>query len=127
MVNTHAPHLVPAKTLWFTLLTGPVAWVADEGIALVIEANVCSGPVHAAPGIARVTLVIVALAALVGVALAALTAMRSLRAMDSEDHAVSTRLERSRFLMIAALLLAGVAAFGVTLRLIAALAGIVCG
>ncbi len=127
MVNTHAPHLVSARTLWLTLLAGPIAWVADEGIALVIEANVCSGPVHAAPGIARVTLVVVALAALAAIALAALTAVRSLRSLDSGDHAVSIRLERSRFLTIAALLLAGVAAFGVTLRLIAALAGIVCG
>ncbi|CAN5882618.1 hypothetical protein BH11GEM1_BH11GEM1_22830 [soil metagenome] len=127
MVNAHAQHLVSTRTSWLTLLAGPIAWMADEGIALVIEANVCSGPVHATPGVARVALVVVALAALAGIALAALTATRALRAMDSGDHADSVRLERSRFLTIAALLLAGVAAFGVALRLVAVLAGVVCG
>lgn len=112
---------------WFALLAGPIAWVLDEGIALVIEANTCVGGAHSAPALARVALIVTGLLALCLIGAGAAAAMRAHRSMDSGDRPAAIRVERSRFLAAAAFLLAGVSAFGVLLRLIAALSGGVCG
>ena len=112
------------RTRWLVVLAGPLAWVTDEGIALVIEADVCSANVRHAPAAAQLILVGVAVVALAAILLGAASALRTRRLLDGATASVQT--ERAGFLALAALLLAGVSAFGVLLRLIASLAGGVC-
>lgn len=111
--------------LWGALLAGPIAWLLDEGVALLIEATVCSGAHPVAP-VARMALVAVGITALACIAAGALVATRSRGVPDGTNGETSIRVERSRFLAMAALLLAAVSGFGVLLRLVTALAGAVC-
>ena len=112
------------RTRWLVVLAGPLAWMIDEGIALVIEADVCSANVRHAPAAAQTILIGLAVAALAAIMLGAASALRTRRLLDVATTSVQT--ERAGFLALAALLLAGVSAFGVLLRLIASLAGGVC-
>jgi len=109
---------------WLIVLAGPLAWIADESIALVIDAGVCSASTGRAPAAAQVLLIAVAVVALGVTILGASSALRLHRSIG--DEATSIRAERTRFLAIAGVLLAGVSGYGVLLRLLAALAGGVC-
>lgn len=125
MVMDAAPRLVAPRAMWLALLAGPVAWILDEGISLLIEADVCSRA--AAPGATavRLALIVVGVVALGVMGIGVRSAMKSLRFLESGQRAVA--VERLRFLAIATLLLAAVCAFGVTLRVVAAVVGSVCG
>ena len=112
------------RTRWLVVLAGPLAWAIDEGVALVIEADVCSANLRHAPAAAQLILVGVAVVALAAILLGAASALRTRRLLDGATASVET--ERTGFLAVAALLLAGISAFGVVLRLIASLAGGVC-
>lgn len=125
MVMVARERAVSSIALWGALLSGPVAWLLDEGIALLIEATTCSGA-HPAAVSVRVGLVAVGFAALACIGGGALVATRLLQAMNGGEAQASIRLERSRFLAMAALLLGGVSAFGVLLRLVTAFMGEVC-
>lgn len=113
------------RVLWFIVLGGPMAWLLDESIALVIEAGVCGGATRATPGYARPLLVIVALAAVVAAGAATMTARRSLRAAG-DDAAAPRHEERARFMTVTGLLIGVLALFGIVLRLVASLMSPLC-
>ena len=113
----------PVQIRWLVMLAGPLAWAIDEAIALVIEADVCSATTSRVPGATQAVLIAIALAALCAIAFGAASALRTRRSLD---NATSARAERTRFIVLAALLLGGVSAFGVVLRLVASLVGGVC-
>ncbi len=111
---------VTPRALWIAVLAGPLAWTLDEGIALVIEARACAGPLRATAPLVPVTLVIVAIIALIVVAGGVLSARRSLRSVDG--GAAETRsADRMRFVIRAGILLAALAAYGIVLRLVTSL------
>jgi hypothetical protein len=115
------------RALWFALLAGPVAWLTDESIALLVDANACSGTLHATPGaLVRVGLAILGMVSLAAIAAGMIWAARMLsdpRRLGSIAPAVA---ERIRFLAICALLLGALGAFGVLLRLATSLSAPVC-
>lgn len=111
---------VTPRALWIAVLAGPLAWVFDEGVALVIEARACAGPLRVVAPLVPVTLSIVAIMALVVVAGGVLSARRSLRTLDG--GAVDARsAERMRFVIRAGILLAALGAYGIVLRLLTSL------
>jgi hypothetical protein len=118
MVASAVAPVVSPRALWFAVLAGPVAWLLDESIALIIAANACSGPVHSPSAVVRPVLAMVAVAALLCNGLGAVTARRILRAFRERTERADLRI---RFLAIGALMLCGVTAFGIVLRLLAAL------
>lgn len=118
-----ARHTGAVRLRWLVVLAGPLAWAIDEAIALVIEADVCSATAPHSSVPTQSVLVAIALAALGAIALGAVSALRTRRALDAST---SLRDGRMRFIAVAALLLAGVSAFGVVLRLVASLVGGVC-
>lgn len=116
---------VASPLLWFVVLGGPLAWLLDESIALVIAARVCGSAAGGTPGYARVVLVIVALTALAVVVAALTRGWRWLR--STRDRGAASRREgRIRFMVVAGLLISGLALFGVALRLVASLASSIC-
>lgn len=108
---------VTARALWIAAVAGPLAWVFDEGVALVIEAHACAGPLRAASALVPVTLSVVALLALCVDAVGILAARRSLRVLE-QTAADARSSERMRFVARAGILLAGLAAYGIVLRLV---------
>ena len=112
------------RTRWLAVLAGPLAWALDEGIALVIDADVCATNARHVPAATQVALIALAVAALAIIVVGALSALRMYRSID--EDASSIRAERTRFMAMGALLLAGVSGYGVILRLLAALAGGLC-
>ena len=112
------------RTRWLVVLAGPLAWVIDEGIALVIEADVCSAGARRAPPITEPVLIALAVVALGAMMLAARSALRMRR--SNERAPTSTHAENAEFLALAGLLLAGISAFGVLMRLVATFASGPC-
>lgn len=128
MVARAGTSLPATRSLWFAVLAGPLAWVLDESIGLLVEANVCSGPLHQPPAmLVHATQAITSLIALGVVGLGVLTARRWLREMESSGEPVAVAVDRTRFLAHAGLLLATLGAFGIVLRLISSLTAPVCG
>lgn len=128
MVARSTTGLPATRSLWFAVLAGPLAWLVDESVGLLVEVNVCSGPLHQPP----VTLVhavqaITSLVALGVIALGVATARRWLRETDAGGEPVAVSVDRMRFLAHAGLLLATLGAFGIVLRLISSLTAPVCG
>jgi hypothetical protein len=118
MVVVGAVPVVSPRALWFAVLGGPIAWLLDESIALVITASVCAGPMHSSSTIIRPALVLVAVGALLCDGIAAITARGILRASRERTDRAGQRVT---FLAMGALMLCGVTAFGIVLRLVAAL------
>lgn len=113
-------------SLWLALVSGPLAWLLDEGICLVITANVCSGPLHVVP----TWLVVpvfggVGLLALAAIAIGTLTA-RGWMDDRRADARPAIAVERAQFLAHAAVLLGSLSAFGVLLRMMSAFASPAC-
>ena len=106
---------VTARALWIAVLGGPLAWVLDEGVALVIEARACAGPLRAASPLVPVMLSVVAVVALCGVVGGVHSANRSLRFLR-QTGADPRSAERTRFIARAGILLGGLAAYGIVLR-----------
>ena len=79
---------VTPRALWIAVLAGPVAWMFDEGVALVIEARACAGPLRAAAPLAPVALSIVAIVALFVVAGGLGSARQSLRLLQETPEDV---------------------------------------
>lgn len=125
----HAGTRLPAtRSLWFAVLAGPLAWLVDESIGLLVEANVCSGPLHQPPVmLVHATQAITSLIALGVVALGVVTARRWLRELEPGGDPVAVAVDRTRFLAHAGLLLATLGTFGIVLRLISSLTAPVCG
>jgi hypothetical protein len=125
----HAGTSLPAtRSLWFAVLAGPLAWVMDESIGLLVEVNVCSGPIHQPPvALVHATQAITSLVALGVVALGVIAARRWLRDMEARGEPVAVAVDRTRFLAHAGLLLAALGTFGIVLRLISSLTSPVCG
>jgi hypothetical protein len=113
------------RTVWLSLLAGPVAWAVDESIALVIAAGSCGSPGRSASA-GYVATVVVALVALGVVAFAALSAHRLWQRMDDSGGELSLGAERTRFMAAAALIVAAITGFGILLRLVSALTGLPC-
>jgi hypothetical protein len=113
------------RTRWLAVLAGPLAWALDEGIALVIDADVCATNARHVPALTQVILIALAVLALAVMLAGATSAWRMYRSVD--EGAGSIRAERTRFMALGALLLATVSAYGVGLRLLASLAGGLCG
>ena len=113
-------------SLWLALVSGPLAWLLDEGICLVVTANVCSGPLHVVPVEMMVPVFSgIGVVALAGIASGMMTARGWMHEMRAGAHP-AIAVERARFLAQAAVLLGGLTAFGVLLRFISALASPVC-
>lgn len=107
-----------ARALWIAALAGPLAWLLDEAIALVVEARVCAGPVQSPRLMIAVLLVFVAVAALAAVIVGVITARRALHALDGADvH----RSRRMRFIARSGMLLSALAGYGIVLRLLTSL------
>ncbi len=111
---------VTPRALWIAVLAGPLAWVLDEGVALVIAARACAGPLRAAAPLVPLLLSIVAVTALIAVGGGVLSARRSLRSLDGAA-ADARSADRMRFVIRAGILLAALAAYGIVLRLLTSL------
>lgn len=128
MVARAGVDLRATRSLWLALIAGPAAWLIDESIGLLVEANACSGPIHRPPtALVHATHALSAVVALVAIALGVLSARRWLRDTEPVDEPTATALDRTRFLAHAALILAALGAFGIVLRLISSLTAPVCG
>ncbi|MDQ2668153.1 MAG: hypothetical protein M3Z05_19445 [Gemmatimonadota bacterium] len=123
-MSAHASQHVQ-RTVWLALLAGPVAWSADESIALVIAAGTCGGPARIGAA-GYVATVVVALVGLGVVAFAALSAHRVRQRVDRDGADISLVAERTRFLAAAALIVSAITGFGILLRLVSALTGLPC-
>jgi hypothetical protein len=119
------PRDAGTRAVWLVVLAGPVAWLLDESIALVIEARLCGGPLGATPAFARPLLAVVAAAAIVMVGTAMLGARRAIRAAD-RPAARSRRDERMRFMALGGVMIGTLALFGIVLRLVASLVSPTC-
>lgn len=123
-MNAHSPQQVQ-RVVWMSLLAGPVAWTADEAIALVIAAGACGGPARIGAA-GYVATVVVALVALGVVAFAASSAHRLRERINDNGGDASLVAERTRFLAAAALIMSAITGFGILLRLVSALTGLPC-
>lgn len=126
MSDDTARQRVSPTALLIGLLAGPVVWLFDESIALVVNANACSGPAHSTSALTRPTLAGLAMIALLCIAAGTMPLWQVANGHDDTSGCSPIQVERRRFLAMVGLLLGCVTGFGVLLRLVSAIVSPVC-